>query len=56
MRRLTKKVTEKKKTISIQDKQLRAFFKKGGRKGARKDFAELLRRAVNPDGSKPPVV
>lgn len=47
---------EKRKHSSIQDKRLRAFFKKGGRKGARKDFTELLRRAVNPNGSRRPVV
>jgi hypothetical protein len=34
------------KRIKIKDKKLKEFFKKGGRKGARKDFLELLKRAA----------
>lgn len=37
----------KKLRLKVKDKKLREFFKKGGRKGARKDFLELLKRAVN---------
>lgn len=32
--------------ITIKDKKLKQFFRKRGRKGARKDFFELLRRSV----------
>ncbi|HSW88867.1 MAG TPA: hypothetical protein VLG12_06920 [Candidatus Saccharimonadales bacterium] len=37
-----------KKNIIIKDKKLKEFFKKGGRKGAKKDFFELLKRAARP--------
>jgi hypothetical protein len=36
-----------KKRILIKDKKLKDFFKKGGRKGAKRDFFELLKRASN---------
>ncbi len=39
-----------KQRIKIKDKKLKEFFKKGGRKGARKDFLELLKRAVPQEG------
>ncbi len=35
-----------KKRITIKDKKLKEFFKKGGRKGARRDFFELVKRAA----------
>jgi hypothetical protein len=35
-----------KKRVIIKDKRLRALLKDGGRKGAQKDFFELLKRAV----------
>ena len=35
-----------KKRIIIKDKKLRELLRNGGREGARKDFFELLRRAV----------
>jgi len=35
-----------KKRLKIKDKKLKEVFKKGGRKGARKDFFELLNRAT----------
>ena len=39
---------EKNRTkITIRDKKLKEFFRKGGRKGAKKDFLELLRRAAS---------
>ncbi|HSW96298.1 MAG TPA: hypothetical protein VLF89_00580 [Candidatus Saccharimonadales bacterium] len=37
-----------KKRIIMKDKKLKDFFKKGGRKGAKKDFLELLKRAAKP--------
>jgi hypothetical protein len=37
------------KRIIIKDKKLQAFLKKGGRKGAKRDFLKLLKRAVRPD-------
>lgn len=36
-----------KKRLKIKNKKLKDFFRKGGRKGAKKDFFELLRRAAN---------
>jgi len=39
----------KKKFTINKDKKLKELLKKGGRKDARKDFFELLRRAVNPN-------
>jgi hypothetical protein len=35
-----------KKRVTVKDNKLRALLKEGGRKGAHKDFFELLRRAV----------
>ena len=35
-----------KKRLIIKDKKIRALLKNGGRKGAKKDFFELLKRAV----------
>jgi hypothetical protein len=37
-----------KKRFSIKDKKIKALLKDGGRKGAQKDFFELLKRAVRP--------
>ncbi len=34
-----------KKKIVIKDKEIKDLVKKGGRKGAKKDFFELLKRA-----------
>lgn len=36
----------KKGALKIKDKGLKVIFRKGGRKGARKDFFELLKRAA----------
>ncbi len=36
------------KRLIIKDKNLRELLKKGGRKKAREDFLELLRRAAKP--------
>jgi len=36
-----------KKRITIKDKKIKALLKKGGRKGAKKDFFELLKRSVS---------
>jgi len=36
------------KRLTIKDKKLKELFKKGGRKDAKKDFFELLRRTINP--------
>ncbi|HVA96102.1 MAG TPA: hypothetical protein VND99_00440 [Candidatus Acidoferrales bacterium] len=41
-----------KKRISIKDKKLKLHLKNGGRKGAGKDFFELLKRAVNTPADK----
>ncbi len=38
-----------KKRFIIKDKKIRALLKNGGRKGAKKDFYELLKRAVISD-------
>lgn len=38
----------KKKKIIIKDKTLKDLLKNGGRNGAKKDFLELLKRAVAP--------
>jgi len=35
-----------KKEVTIKDKKIRALLLKGGRKDARRDFYELLRRAI----------
>jgi hypothetical protein len=35
-----------KRRITIKDKKLKEILKKGGRKGAKKDFFELLKRAA----------
>lgn len=32
--------------VIIRDKKIKEILKKGGRKGAKKDFFELLRRAL----------
>jgi len=37
-----------KKHITLKDKKIKDLLKKGGRKGARKDFFELLKRSVKP--------
>ena len=37
-----------KKRLTIKDKKVKELLKKGGRKDAKKDFFELLRRTVNP--------
>jgi hypothetical protein len=34
-----------KKRILIKDKKLKDLFKKGGRKGSKRDFFELVKRA-----------
>jgi hypothetical protein len=34
-------------TVHKKDKKLRTLLRTGGRKGARKDFIELLKRAIN---------
>lgn len=39
------------KSLKIKNKKLKEFFRKGGRKGAKKDFFELLRRAANSERS-----
>jgi hypothetical protein len=36
-----------KNKIVIKDKKVKELLKKGGRKGAKKDFFELLKRATN---------
>jgi hypothetical protein len=36
----------RRKRIRVKDKKLQEFFKKGGRKEAKKDFTELLKRAA----------
>lgn len=36
-----------KKRIKVKDKKLQEFFKRGGRVGAKRDFLEVLKRAVN---------
>jgi hypothetical protein len=33
------------KRLTLKNQKLRALLRRGGRKGARKDFFELLRRA-----------
>ena len=38
-----------KKRFTIKDKKIKALLKKGGRKGAKRAFFELLKRAVTPD-------
>lgn len=38
-----------KKRLLLKDKKIKALLKNGGRKDARKDFFELLRRAVKKD-------
>ncbi|HSX09206.1 MAG TPA: hypothetical protein VLF93_03575 [Candidatus Saccharimonadales bacterium] len=35
-----------KKKLVIKDKKIKVLLKNGGRKGAKKDFFELLKRAV----------
>jgi hypothetical protein len=35
-----------KKQLTIKDKKIKALLRNGGRKDARRDFFELLRRAV----------
>ncbi len=35
-----------KKRITIKDKKVKALLKNGGRKGAKKDFFELVKRSV----------
>lgn len=35
-----------KKRLRIKDKKLKEILKKGGRKGAKGDFIELMKRAV----------
>jgi hypothetical protein len=35
-----------KKRVTIKDKKLQVLLKNGGRKGAQKDFNELLKRAI----------
>jgi len=37
-----------KNRITIKDKKLKELLKKGGRKGAKKDFFELVKRSVKP--------
>jgi hypothetical protein len=37
-----------KKRITVKDKKIKALLKNGGRKGAKKDFFELLKRSVTP--------
>jgi hypothetical protein len=37
-----------KKRITIKDKKIKELLKKGGKKGAKKDFFELLKRSVTP--------
>jgi len=36
----------KRKRIAVHDNKLRSLINKGGRKGARRDFEELIRRAI----------
>jgi hypothetical protein len=36
----------KKKALLVKDDKVKKLLRKGGRKGAKKDFLELLRRAV----------
>lgn len=38
-----------KKRLVLKDKKIKALIKDGGRKGARRDFFELLKRAVRKD-------
>jgi len=37
-----------KNRITIKDKKIKELVKKGGRKGAKKDFFELLKRSAKP--------
>lgn len=37
-----------KKKINENDKRLKEFVKKGGRKGSKKDFLTVLKKAVRP--------
>ena len=37
----------KKNNLKVKNKNIKKLFKKGGRKGARADFFELLKRAIN---------
>lgn len=36
----------KKKRIRLKDKKLQTLLQSGGRRGAKKDFVELIKRAV----------
>jgi hypothetical protein len=38
-----------KKRLVLKDKKIKALVKNGGRGGAKKDFFELLKRAVRKD-------
>jgi hypothetical protein len=38
-----------KKTIVVKDQKLKKILKKGGRKDAKKDFFELVRRSASPE-------
>jgi hypothetical protein len=38
----------KKKRLTVRDKKVKALLAHGGRKGAKKDFIELLKRTVQP--------
>jgi hypothetical protein len=38
-----------KKRIRIKDKKIKELLEKGGRRGAKKIFFELLKRAAKPD-------
>jgi len=37
-----------KNRIKVKDKKIKALLRKGGRKDAKKDFFELLKRSVKP--------
>jgi hypothetical protein len=40
------------KTIRVKDKRIKTLLKKGGRKNARRDFFELLRRAARTEAKE----
>jgi hypothetical protein len=46
-----KRIIMTKRRMTIKDKRILVLLKNGGRKGAKKDFYELLRRAVKIKGN-----
>lgn len=41
----------KKKSVRIKNAKVKALLRQGGRKGAKADFFELVKRAALPNGS-----